>query len=605
MKKILSALIFLTAVLAASGVLAGESLLLRTLRGHSRSVYALALSPDGTVLASAGVDNAIKLWNPSDGAPLGEMKTRGTYSSSLAFFPDGKKLVSADSDGRVRIWDPASGETVLALTGHGDPALAVTVFPDGERLASGGADGTVRLWRTTSRRPVRITRAHPGYVTAIAVSPDGSLLASGSASDPVIRLWRTDTGRPAGKFEGHSGAVTALDFSPSGERLLSAGEDGTVKVWAISGGLCIETYKSNKPLNAAAYSPDGTHIFAAGADDSVVVWRAGSGGGTEAMMEGHTGVIKALAVSRDGKFLASAGFDKAVKIWLTPWEAKARAEAVAAAETKAKKYEEHYKTGVRLMSEPTMENLRQATQEFTQALTYRDEPECRAKLGESSAALVALEKRRRLLLANALRGIAAVFFVLAIAKFWSVLRRKSRDRITLPDEVKRQTLLGNYDKAMEAYKRYMAIGGDPGRLHAAELRDLYHSLRMIDELPGEALPYGFLLGYGEAYAREGNYRLAAVMLRAGQLADEFRRPEDFDVFAGIYRQAHGPEGMLAVRLKPETYSSLAEAFHRAGDHAGCIAACGLKRNFYPDKFSTRDQELLAAAQKNSPGPGAA
>jgi hypothetical protein len=584
---------------------AAEGLLLRTINGHSRVIYAAALSPDGKVLASASVDNTIKLWNVSDGALLRTLGSRAGYSNALAFFPGGGRLASADSDGVIRIWDAATGALAEALGRRGDPALAVAVFPGGERLASGDADGTLRLWRAGSRRPVRAIRAHPGYVTAVAVSPDGKLLASASASEPIVRLWNAETGKAAGRLEGHSGAVNALDFSPSGERLVSAGEDGAVKVWGVSGGLCIQTLKSNKAVNAAVYSPDGAYIFSGGADDSVQVWKADGGTAPMAVLEGHAGVIKAIAAARDGKFLVSGGFDKALKIWLTPWEAKVRKAAVAAAEENARKFEEHYKAGLTLLSSPTMDNLRQATQEFTQALSYRDDPDCRAKLGEASAALVAKEKQRRLLAANALKGLAAVFFLLAVLKVLAVARRKSGERKSLPDEIKRQTLLGSYDKALELYKRYRAIGGDPEKLHAAELRDLYHSLRAIDELPKESLPYGFLLGWSAGYAKEGNYRLAALMLRGGQLADEFGKPEDFDAFAAIHRQAHGMEGLLAVRLKPETYSSLAEAFARAGDHAGCLRACALKRQFYPGNLSPRDQELLAAAQKNVPEPGAA
>lgn len=488
-------------LLAPRAAGAQENPLLWTTPGHSRVIYAVALSPDGKLLASAGVDNKIKLWNTSDGTLLLTLKGRAFYSNALVFFPDGKRLASADGDGAVRIWDAATGAETARLGGRRDPELSLTIFPDGERLAS-------------------------------------------------------------------------------------AGEDGTVKVWGLNGGLCLQTYSPRKPVYALAYAPDGAHIFSGGADDAVSIWNASGEGGPAAVLAGHSGAVKALAASADGKYLASGGLDKTLKFWLTPWEAKARKAAVAAAEENAKNYELHYKAGLRLMDAPTMENLKQANLEFAQALSYRTTQEATHKLSEASLALKAEEDRRRALAVTALKALLA-----------AGLTRKARARKTLPDEIKRQTLSGSYDKALDLYREFRSIGGDPGKLHAPELRDLYHSLRIIDELPKEDLPCRFLLEYSAAYAKDGNYRLAAAMLRSGKLADDLTGPADFDAFAAIHRQAGGIESLLAVRLRAETYSNLAEAFHRAGDNAGCQRACGLKEQFYPGGLSPRDKELLAEARK--------
>ncbi len=584
-------------LLAPRAAGAQENPLLWTTPGHSRVIYAVALSPDGKLLASAGVDNKIKLWNTSDGTLLLTLKGRAFYSNALVFFPDGKRLASADGDGAVRIWDAATGAETARLGGRRDPELSLTIFPDGERLASGGTDGKVRLWRADGRKPYRTIAAHPGYATAVAVSPDGKLLASSSASDPLVRVWDTGTGAAVAKFEGHSEAVNSLAFSPSGERLASAGEDGTVKVWGLNGGLCLQTYSPRKPVYALAYAPDGAHIFSGGADDAVSIWNASGEGGPAAVLAGHSGAVKALAASADGKYLASGGLDKTLKFWLTPWEAKARKAAVAAAEENAKNYELHYKAGLRLMDAPTMENLKRANQEFTLALSHRTTQEAREKLSEASLALKAEEDRRRALAMTALKALLAAGTLLLLWRLAAGLTRKARARKTLPDEIKRQTLSGSYDKALDLYREFRSIGGDPGKLHASELRDLYHSLRIIDELPKEDLPCRFLLEYSAAYAKDGNYRLAAAMLRSGKLADDLATPGDFDAFAAIHRQAGGIESLLAVRLRAETYSNLAEAFHRAGDRDGCQKACGLKEQFYPGGLSPRDKELLAEARK--------
>jgi WD40 repeat protein len=131
-----------------------------TLRAET-TFYSSALSPDGETLAVGDIANTIRLWsmaqvlaNPTSEAPAqatlsGHEGIPGRPSAliwGLAFHPDGDLLASAGGDGSIRIWDLQTGQLAATLIGHQGGATSVVFSPDGRWLASGGLDATLRLW---------------------------------------------------------------------------------------------------------------------------------------------------------------------------------------------------------------------------------------------------------------------------------------------------------------------------------------------------------------------------------------------------------------------------------------------------------------------------
>ena len=278
------------------------------------STSAVALSPDGTTLASAGWDGTVRLWNPATRTQLGRLTGHNERVTAVAFSPDGKTLASAGWDGTARLWNLATRKQLSGLTGDTGRVYAVAFSGDGKRLASGGDDGTIRLWNAATHTPLGTLRGHTGAVTAVASSRDGTTLASAS-NDGTVRIWNTATRERLGTLGGGSGPFNAVAFSPDGKLLAYAGDGGTVRLWNAATHKQLGTLGGGSGrIFAVAFSRDGKMLASAGDDDTIRLWNAATHKRL-ARLTGHTGIVYGLAFTADGTTLASAGDDDTIRLW--------------------------------------------------------------------------------------------------------------------------------------------------------------------------------------------------------------------------------------------------------------------------------------------------
>ncbi|MBU6222458.1 MAG: WD40 repeat domain-containing protein [Planctomycetes bacterium] len=231
------------------------------LAGHPTAVWAVQISKDGALAATAGYDGLVKLWDLPAKAGKHDLRKHKGWVRSLAFSPDGTKLATAGEDGTVVLWNTADGQEIKTVAAHAGPVTAVAFSPDGATIATGGGDKLVKLWNAADGAEKGKLEGHGDALWSLAYSPDGSRLASGGA-DRTIKLWTTSDSKEFATLKGHKDWVTSVAFSADGTRLVSGSLDGAVKFWDVNAKGEQEGPPAEKSsVWCVTFSPDDKNVF--------------------------------------------------------------------------------------------------------------------------------------------------------------------------------------------------------------------------------------------------------------------------------------------------------------------------------------------------------
>ncbi|OUL19378.1 hypothetical protein BV378_33555 [Nostoc sp. RF31YmG] len=283
-------------------------------KGHTGFVRSVAFSPDGQTLASGSVDQTVKLWTVKDGKCIQTLQGHSDRVESIAYSPDGQLLVSGSRDQTLRLWSVNTGQCLKVLQGHTNEIWSVAFSPNCKAVASASYDQTARLWSVSDGQCLQVFQGHTDKLRSVAFSPDGQILAS-SSYDATIRLWSLSTGQCLQVLHGHSNRVLSINFSPDSQTIASGSYDQTVRLWSVSDGQCYQILQGHSDrVWSVAFSPDGKILASGGYDQTVRLWSV-SDGQCLKVFQGYINGVESVAFSPDGQTLASGGFDQKVRLW--------------------------------------------------------------------------------------------------------------------------------------------------------------------------------------------------------------------------------------------------------------------------------------------------
>ncbi len=206
--------------------------------GHRDTLYAAAIDPDEKLLATAGYDRRIAIWDLKTTKQLRLVTGHNGAIYDLAFSPDGTVIASASADETIKLWLVATGERLDTLSQPLKEQLTVAFSPDGKYVVGGGADNRVRVWRWVSKmkpqiNPLVFARfGHEGAIVRLRFSPRGDLLAS-VADDRTLELWHTERFTQVHTFPQQPDVASGLSFSPSADQLAVGRLDGSFEVYPV------------------------------------------------------------------------------------------------------------------------------------------------------------------------------------------------------------------------------------------------------------------------------------------------------------------------------------------------------------------------------------
>ncbi|MFN9850631.1 MAG: protein kinase domain-containing protein [Planctomycetota bacterium] len=298
------------------------------LRGHTDAVLCCAISPSSDIVASAGADTSIRIWETRTGTPIHTFHGHTSPVKRLAFMISGELLASVDQSGCTKLWEMKENHLdsySVASKKSGKGRIAFS--PDGLWLVSAANDGTLRLYDATSDSEIQVLVDGMNRCDGLIFSQGGQRLLA--VCDGVLHAWEVplrssnassmsvlfDPLAPdalPGPLQSHE-PLQSIAISPS-EKFFACAVNDTVIVSNLENGHRQTCGKYSSPIVALTFHPDSSKLATGCADGSVWLWNVASGSVTVFPKE-HSRAISDLSFSPRGDLMVSASDDGTVRLW--------------------------------------------------------------------------------------------------------------------------------------------------------------------------------------------------------------------------------------------------------------------------------------------------
>lgn len=313
--------------------------LLHADRAHSGAVRRLVTSPAAERFVTAGADGKVLLWSgvapfstrelPMSGGgaqnpgkatrcePTGQ-PPHGLHAAEID--PSGALIAAAGGDCAIRVWDAATGELRTAMFGHEAEVLALSFSPGGKLLASEDAQGVLHVWDTTTGSLTRSMKTaanppgeEPDPVAVLRFLSENRLLAG--IKYETARIWDVRSGEPITELKASGHWLVSAEASRVPGLVVTSSWDQSAKIWdAASGQLLRSLWGHDGPVRKSSFSPDGAWVWTVSADEHLRAWDA-RGGPLLAEIHAGSGDLWDIEPSPDGRHVAVADARGTVRVF--------------------------------------------------------------------------------------------------------------------------------------------------------------------------------------------------------------------------------------------------------------------------------------------------
>lgn len=279
-------------------------------RGHRYAVRAVAWSPDGKLIASAGHSGVIVR-----DADTGIQKWKSFHSGSiwtLDFSPDGSSMVSASSDGTCAVWDVESGRSVKVYE-PGAPSRVARFSPDGSLLAAGTSDGTIHIYEMDSRLSRALIHADGGVeLLQFSESGDRLMTSDRDLGGKIVYVWNPHTAKQIAVLE-HESPVTAAAMTNDGEVVVTGQENGRLTIWSVSDAGKQHVHEFGKRVRFIDISVDNRQLVTCAGHEIHCIGLADPN--SVKTLKGHGNKVLRASLNNDASLVLTCSDDRTARLW--------------------------------------------------------------------------------------------------------------------------------------------------------------------------------------------------------------------------------------------------------------------------------------------------